>query len=54
MRKLVSIYTIIRRDYFIDAETDEQAVNMADERVNDYDDETMETKVMVDGVEYYG
>ena len=51
MTKLVSIYTIIRRDYEVEADTDEQAVDIANERINDYDDETMETKVMVDGVD---
>ena len=53
MTKLVSIYTIIRRDYEVEADTDEQAVDIANERINDYDDETMETKVMVDGCDYY-
>jgi hypothetical protein len=52
MKKLVSIYTIIRRDYEIEADTDEQAVNLAYENINDYDDETMEEKVMVDGGDF--
>lgn len=53
MKKLVSIYTIIRRDYEIEADTDKQAVNLAYKNLNDYDDETREEKVMVDGVDFY-
>ena len=53
MKKLVSIYTIIRRDYEVESETDCQAVDIAYEKVNDYDDETIESKIMVDGC-YYG
>ena len=53
MEKLVSIYTIIRRDYEIEADTDKQAVNLAYKNLSDYDDETREEKVMVDGVDFY-
>lgn len=53
MKKLVSIYTIIRRDYEIEADTDKQAVNLAYKNLSDYDDETREEKVMVDGVDFY-
>ena len=51
MKKLVSIYTIIRRDYEIEADTDKQAVNLAYKNLSDYDDETREEKVMVDGID---
>ena len=53
MEKLVSIYTIIRRDYEIEADTDKQAVNLAYKNLSNYDDETREEKVMVDGVDFY-
>ena len=53
MKKLVSIYTIIRRDYEIEADTDKQAVNLAYKNLSDCDDETREEKVMVDGVDFY-
>ena len=53
MKKLVSIYTIIRRDYEIEADTDKQAVNLAYKNLSDYDDETREEKVMVDGIDFY-
>lgn len=53
MKKLVSVYTIIRRDYEIEADTDKQAVNLAYKNLSDYDDETREEKVMVDGVDFY-
>lgn len=53
MKKLVSIYAIIRRDYEIEADTDKQAVNLAYKNLSDYDDETREEKVMVDGIDFY-
>lgn len=53
MKKLVSMYTIIRRDYEIEADTDKQAVNLACKNFRYYDNETKEVKVMVDGVDFY-
>lgn len=53
MKKLVSMYTIIRRDYEIEADTNKQAVNLASENFRYYDNETKEVKVMVDGVDFY-
>ena len=52
MKKIVSMYTIIRRDYEVDAENDADAVALAEKRINDYDDETIEEKIMVDGINY--
>ena len=49
---LVTVYTIIRRDFEVEAKTADEAVNYVRENINDYDDETMEEKVMVDGVNY--
>ena len=46
MEKLVSIYTIIRRDYEIEADTDKQAVNLAYKNLSDYDDEKIENLYM--------
>lgn len=53
MKKLVSIYTIIRRDYEIEADTNKQAVNFACKNFRYYDNETKEVKVMVNGVDFY-
>ena len=53
MKKLVSIYTIIRRDYEIEADTNKQAVNLATKNFRYYDNETKEVKVMVNGVDFY-
>lgn len=47
------MYTIIRRDYEIEADTDKQAVNLACKNFRYYDNETKEVKVMVDGVDFY-
>lgn len=52
MKKLVSIYTMVRRDYEVEAQTNDEAVAIAEKRINDYDDETLEETVMVDGVNY--
>ena len=53
MKKLVSMYTIIRRDYEIEADTNKQAVNLATKNFRYYDNETKEVKVMVNGVDFY-
>lgn len=53
MKKLVSMYTIIRRDYEIEADTNKQAVNLACKNFRYYDNETKEVKVMVNGVDFY-
>lgn len=52
MKKIVSMYTIIRRDYEVEAQTNDEAVAIAEKRINDYDDETLEEKIMVDGINY--
>lgn len=47
------MYTIIRRDYEIEADTNKQAVNLACKNFRYYDNETKEVKVMVNGVDFY-
>lgn len=47
------MYTIIRRDYEIEADTNKQAVNLATKNFRYYDNETKEVKVMVNGVDFY-
>lgn len=47
------MYTIIRRDYKIEADTNKQAVNLACKNFRYYDNETKEVKVMVNGVDFY-
>ena len=49
MKKEVKIYTTIVRTYFVDAETNEQAVELAYDKMNDYDDEVIEECVRVEG-----
>ena len=47
------MYTIIRRDYEIEADTNKQAVKLASKNFRYYNNETKEVKVMVDGVDFY-
>ena len=47
------MYTIIRRGYEIEADTNKQAVNLACKNFRYYDNETKEVKVMVNGVDFY-
>lgn len=49
---LVSHYTIIRRDYEVNTNDVKKAVEYVTKNINDYDDETMEEMIKIDGKTY--